>query len=93
MKEMKAETDQLHAAEIDKRTKSLLDKNQSLKETILSNNEKYSAKVQELGEKYCLLEKANIGLRQRLARKSSGEAQADVKVQLEGDTKMLLYEV
>ena len=93
MKEMKAETDQLHAAEIDKRTKSLLDKNQSLKETILSNNEKYSAKVQELGEKYCLLEKANIGLRQRLARKSSGEAQADVKVQLERDTKMLLYEV
>ena len=93
MKEMKAETDQLHAAEIDKRTKSLLDKNQSLKETILSNNEKYSTKVQELGEKYSLLEKANIGLRQRLARKSSGEDQADVRVQLEGDTKTLLYEV
>jgi hypothetical protein len=93
MKEMKAETDQLHAAEIDKRTKSLLEKNQSLKETILSNNEKYSKKVQELGEKYYLLEKANIELRQRLARKSSGEAQSDVKVQLEGDTKTLLYEV
>ena len=93
MKEMKAETDQLHAAEIDKRTKSLLDKNQSLKESILSNNEKYSKKVQELGEKYYLLEKANIELRQRLARKSSDEAQSDVKVQLEGDTKTLLYEV
>jgi hypothetical protein len=49
--------------------------------------------VQELGEKYYLLEKANIELRQRLARKSSDEAQSDVKVQLEGDTKTLLYEV
>jgi hypothetical protein len=93
MKEMKAETDQLHAAEIDKRTKSLLDKNQSLKATILSNNEKYSKKVQELGEKYCLLEKANIELRERLARKSRSEAQSDVKVQFGGDAKTLLYEV
>ena len=93
MKEMKAETDQLHAAEIDKRTKSLLDKNQSLKATILSNNEKYSKKVQELGEKYCLLEEANIELRERLARKSRSEAQSDVKVQFGGDAKTLLYEV
>ncbi|KAL3766544.1 hypothetical protein ACHAW5_000779 [Stephanodiscus triporus] len=93
MKEVKAETDQRQAAEIEKRTKSLLEKNQSLKETILLNNSKYSKKVQELGEKNSLLEKANIELKQSFARKLSAEAQPDVAVQLKGDKKSLLYEV
>ncbi|KAL3826684.1 hypothetical protein ACHAXA_001207 [Cyclostephanos tholiformis] len=93
MKKVKAETDLLQAAEIEKRTKSLIEKNQSLRETILLNNEKYSKKVQELGEKYSLLGKANLELRQRLGGDSSGEAQSHVKVWLEGDKKALLYEV
>jgi hypothetical protein len=90
MKKATAESKKFHAAEIVETTKSLAEKNQSLRDTILLNNEKYSKKVQELGEKYSLLEKSNIELRQR---ESSGEAQSHVKVRLEGDKKTLLYEV
>jgi hypothetical protein len=90
MKKAKAESDKSHAAEIVERTKSLTEKNHSLRDIILLNNEKYSKKVQELGEKYSILEKSNMELRQRETR---GEAQSHVKVRLEGDEKTLLYEV
>ena len=108
LKEEKAETDRVHAAEIDKRTTFLIDKNQSLKDTILSNNEKYSKKVQDLSEKYTALEKANMELRQNMTSKekantevkrnstknSSNSAQPSVKVQIDTDTQgALLYEV
>lgn len=107
MKEEKAETDRLHAAEIEHRTIFLVDKNQSLKETILFNNEEYSKKVQELSEKYTALEKANVELRKNLAckektdmevkqnsTKSSSDTPSSVKVQIDTDTQgSLLYEV
>jgi len=108
MKEEKAETDRLHAAEIENRTNFLVDKNQSLKDTILSNNEKYSKKVQDLSEKYTALEKANVELRKSLASKekanmeavkqnptkSSSDTPSSVKVQIDTDIQgALMYEV
>lgn len=70
----------------------LREKNTSLKETILLNNEKYLAKVQELGAKYASLEKANNELRQRLIRTASTSSKTALKVSLEGEDE-LLYEV
>jgi hypothetical protein len=104
MKEEKAETDRLHAAEIENRTIFLVDKNQSLKDTILSNNEKYYKKVQDLSEKYTALEKANMELRKSLASKEKADMEAvklnstksssSVKVQIDTDTQgALMYEV
>eukprot|EP00581_Thalassiosira_minuscula_P032074 CAMPEP_0183766726 /NCGR_PEP_ID=MMETSP0739-20130205/11745_1 /TAXON_ID=385413 /ORGANISM="Thalassiosira miniscula, Strain CCMP1093" /LENGTH=134 /DNA_ID=CAMNT_0026005545 /DNA_START=1 /DNA_END=402 /DNA_ORIENTATION=+ len=76
MKKETENTEQLQqeherAVELEQKVESLLEKNRSLKETILSNNEKYSKKVQDLGEKYASLEKTNDELRQKLARASS----------------------
>lgn len=104
MKEEKAETDRLHAAEIENRTIFLVDKNQSLKDTILSNNEKYYKKVQDLSEKYTALEKANMELRKSLASKEKADMEAvklnstksssSIKVQIDTDTQgALMYEV
>ena len=104
MKEEKAETDRLHAAEIENRTIFLVDKNQSLKDTILSNNEKYYKKVQYLSEKYTALEKANMELRKSLASKEKADMEAvklnstksssSIKVQIDTDTQgALMYEV
>jgi DNA uptake protein ComE-like DNA-binding protein len=107
MRDEKAETDRRHAADIENRTTFLVDKNQSLKDTILSNNEKYSKKVQDLSEKYTALEKANVELRKNLASKekvnmevkqnstkNSSDTPSSVKVQIDKDTQgALLYEV
>ena len=107
MRDEKAETDRRHAADIENRTIFLVDKNQSLKDTILSNNEKYSKKVQDLSEKYTALEKANVELRKNLASKekvnmevkqnstkNSSDTPSSVKVQIDKDTHgALLYEV
>ena len=104
MKEEKAETDRLHAAEIENRTIFLVEKNQLLKDTILSNNEKYYKKVQDLSEKYTALEKANMELRKSLASKEKADMEAvklnstksssSVKVQIDTDTQgALMYEV
>ncbi|KAL3793531.1 hypothetical protein HJC23_007271 [Cyclotella cryptica] len=72
---------------------SLREKNRSLKDTILMNNEKYLDKVQELGEKYADLEKMNSDLRERINKSStSGRARSSLKVSLEGEDE-LLYEV
>ena len=85
---------QEHAAEMEKKIEDLQEKNRSLKDTILSNNDKYSKKVQVLTE-------ANKDLRDSLARvrskscnssSSSESPQSSMKVHLEGENK-LLYEV
>jgi archaellum component FlaF (FlaF/FlaG flagellin family) len=81
-----------------------VEKNQLLKDTILSNNEKYSKKVQDLSEKYTALEKANMELRKSLASKEKADMEAvklnstksssSVKVQIDTDTQgALMYEV
>jgi hypothetical protein len=104
IKEKKTETDRLHAAEIENRTIFLVDKNQSLKDTILSNNQKYYKKVQDLSEKYTALEKANMELRKSLASKEKADMEAvklnstksssSIKVQIDTDTQgALRYEV
>ena len=68
-------------------------KNQLLKDGILTQDEKYSKEVQELDEKYSSLEKANEELRQRQAKMSSLSGnQSDMGVHLGGKNK-LLYEV
>jgi len=76
--------------ELEEKIESLVEKNRSLKDTILMNNEKYSKKVQELGDKYSIIESANKDLRQSLAKKTSSKS--DMQVHLEGESK-LLYEV
>jgi len=78
--------------EMEEKITSLLEKNRSLKDAIMFNNEKYSKKVQELGERYSTLEKSNKELRQSLASRSSNGTQPDMRVHLEGESK-LLYEV
>jgi uncharacterized protein YoxC len=71
----------------------LMEKNRSLKDTILMNNEKYLNKVQELGEKYTDLEKVNSDLRKRIRESlAKDKARSSLKVSLEGDNE-LLYEV
>lgn len=82
-----------HAVDSETKFKALLEKNQSLKDTILANNEKYSKKVQELSERYSSLEKENKELKLSLEKKKmSSGSQSDVKVQL-GRENTLLYEV
>lgn len=84
---------ELHAAETENKFKALLEKNQSLKDAILANNEKYSKKVQDLSEKNSALEKENKELKQSLEKKNlNGGSMPDVKVQL-GRENSLLYEV
>lgn len=82
-------------AEMEKKIDTLLEKNRSLKKTILTNNETYSKKVLELGEKYSTLEKANKDLRHSLAKKPVlDRAHSSLKVSLdEGGENKLLYEV
>lgn len=82
-----------HKSEMETKVKSLLEKNQTLKDTILANNEKYSKKVENLSEKCSLMEKENKELKHNLEKKvlSSGP-KSDVKVQL-GRENSLLYEV
>ena len=71
----------------------LKEKNRSLKDTILMNNEKYFNKVQELGEKYSELEKVNADLRKKVASLSvNDKTRSSLKVSLEGEDE-LLYEV
>ena len=79
-------------AEMEEKVEALLEKNRSLKDTILLNNEKYSKKVQQLGEKYSALEKANNDLRQSLARSSDG-ARSDLRVRFQKESENILYEV
>ena len=85
---------EMHAAEMESKVKSLLEKNQSLKETILANNEKFSKKVQDLSEKCSSLEQENKELQHNLEKKKklSSGSKSDVKVQL-GLENSLLYEV
>ena len=82
-----------HKSEMETKVKSLLEKNQTLKDTILANNEKYSRKVEDLSGKCSLIEKENKELKNNLERKilSSGP-KSDVKVEL-GRENSLLYEV
>lgn len=72
----------------------LKEKNRSLKDTIMMNNEKYLNKVQELGEKYSDLEKVNSDLRKKLRESAakSEKSRSSLKVSLEGEDE-LLYEV
>ena len=81
---------QEQVAEMEKKIEDLSHKNRSLKENILSNNDKYSKKVQVLTE-------ANKDLRDSLARVrskscNSSSSESSMKVHLEGENK-LLYEV
>ena len=73
--------DRQHVAEMEEKVKVLTQKNSSLKETILLNNEKYSKKIQELGEKYSALEKINARI-----------SNSDLQVHL-GENDKLLYEL
>jgi len=82
-----------------KEQEALREKNRSLKDAVLLNNERYLKKVQELGQKYSILEKANSDLRKRLVRPSSvgvgggsSSTGLDLSVNLKGDDQ-LLYEV
>lgn len=87
------QTKEQHRAEVEAKVKSMLDKNQTLNDTILANNENYSKKVQDLSEKCSSLEKENKELRKKLEKKKlSSGSESDVKVQL-GRENSLLYEV
>ena len=71
----------------------LKEKNRSLKDTILMNNEKYLNKVHDLGEKYSDLEQVNSDLRKRIREfLKNDKVRSSLKVSLEGEDE-LLYEV
>jgi chromosome segregation ATPase len=88
------EENKAQIASLLKEQELLKEKNRSLKDTILMNNEKYLNKVEELGEKYSDLEKVNSDLRKRIreAAAKNEKNRSSLKVSLEGDDE-LLYEV
>ena len=87
------EENKAQIASLLKEQELLREKNRSLKDTVLMNNEKYLNKVQELGEKYSDLEKVNSDLRARIRKTAMNEkARSSLKVSLEGEDE-LLYEV
>ena len=87
------EQNKAQIASLLKEQELLKEKNRSLKDTLLMNNEKYLNKVQELGEKYSDLEKVNSDLRERIRKTAMNEkARQSLKVSLEGEDQ-LLYEV
>ena len=87
------EENKAQIANLLKEQEILKEKNRSLKDTILMNNEKYLNKVQDLGEKYSDLESVNSDLRKRIREfLKNDKARSALKVSLEGEDE-LLYEV